>query len=120
LFLNDLKVALRSLARSKDWRSPVVLTLALASAQRRHFQCGARRVAAALVNRDENRLITSARARAASAPKTRRSPCRKSGPAHAHQTVTTFGDFSTIGFTMVGLGEPREVRRALSADRISR
>src|SRR5262249_58449144 len=25
-------------------------------------------------------------------------------------TVTEFGDFSTIGFTMVGLGEPRVVR----------
>jgi predicted permease len=26
------------------------------------------------------------------------------------KTVTAFGDFSTIGFTMVGLGEPRSVR----------
>jgi len=26
------------------------------------------------------------------------------------KTVSAFGDFSTIGFTMVGLGEPREVR----------
>ncbi|HTC34726.1 MAG TPA: FtsX-like permease family protein, partial [Bryobacteraceae bacterium] len=26
------------------------------------------------------------------------------------KTLTAFGDFSTIGFTMVGLGEPREVR----------
>ena len=26
------------------------------------------------------------------------------------RTITEFGDFSTIGFTMVGLGEPREVR----------
>ena len=26
------------------------------------------------------------------------------------KTVSEFGDFSTIGFTMVGLGEPREVR----------
>ena len=25
-------------------------------------------------------------------------------------TLPAFGDFSTIGFTMVGLGEPREVR----------
>ena len=26
------------------------------------------------------------------------------------KTLSAFGDFSTIGFTMVGLGEPREVR----------
>ena len=26
------------------------------------------------------------------------------------KTLSEFGDFSTIGFTMVGLGEPREVR----------
>ncbi len=26
------------------------------------------------------------------------------------KTLSSFGDFSTIGFTMVGLGEPREVR----------
>ena len=25
-------------------------------------------------------------------------------------TLNAFGDFSTIGFTMVGLGEPREIR----------
>ena len=26
------------------------------------------------------------------------------------KTLTSLGDFSTIGFTLVGLGEPREVR----------
>ena len=26
------------------------------------------------------------------------------------KTISSFGDFSTIGFTMIGLGEPREVR----------
>ena len=26
------------------------------------------------------------------------------------KTISKFGDFSTIGFTLVGLGEPREVR----------
>ena len=26
------------------------------------------------------------------------------------KSVSEFGDFSTIGFTMIGLGEPREVR----------
>ena len=26
------------------------------------------------------------------------------------KSVSAFGDFSTIGFTMIGLGEPREVR----------
>ena len=47
----------------------------------------------------------------ASASTTPRSRCRRSRIcARGVKTLSAFGDFSTIGFTMVGLGEPREVR----------
>jgi len=36
------------------------------------------------------------------------------------KTISTFGDFSVIGFTMVGLGDPREVRAGVVGDRISK
>ena len=35
------------------------------------------------------------------------------------KSLSAFGDFSTIGFTMIGLGEPREVAREWSAARTS-
>ena len=62
-----------------------------------------------LVNRDEDRLIyirQSARGidnATFSVPEIQDLSSRV-------KTLRTFGDFSTIGFTMIGLGEPREVR----------
>src|SRR6202451_4506605 len=111
-FLNDLKFAIRSLARTKGLTVTVVLTLALGiGANAAIFTLVRGVLLRPLVNRDEDRLIyirQSARGiglddAAFSVPELQDLRSRV-------KTLNAFGDFSTIGFTMVGLGEPREVR----------
>ena len=64
-----------------------------------------------LVNRDEDRLIYIRQSAPGIGIENARSPSRKSRTcAPRVKSLSAFGDFSTIGFTMVGLGEPREVR----------
>jgi hypothetical protein len=62
-----------------------------------------------LVNRDEDRLITSVRARGVG-DKTQLSPPEIQDLRASVRTLSAFGDFSTVGFTMIGLGQPREVQ----------
>src|SRR5271167_1583205 len=112
LFLQDLKVALRSLFRSKGLAITVVLTLALGiGANAAIFTLVRGVLLRPLVNRDENRLIYIRQ----SAPGIGTDNVTFSVPEiqdlrASVKTLTAFGDFSTIGFTMIGLGEPREVR----------
>src|SRR5216683_1196093 len=112
LFLNDLKIALRSLARTKGLATTVVLTLALGiGANAAIFTLVRGVLLRPLVNRDENRLIYIRQ----SAPGIGVENANFSVPEiqdlkASVKTLTEFGDFSTIGFTMVGLGDPREVR----------
>src|SRR5271156_4333602 len=112
LFLNDLKIALRSLMRAKGLAITVILTLALGiGANAAIFTLVRGVLLRPLVNRDENNLIyirQSARGigvedAAFSVPEIQDMRSRV-------KTLRAFGDFSQIGFTMVGLGEPREVR----------
>src|SRR6267143_2164381 len=112
LFLNDLKVALRSLARTKGLAITVVLTLALGiGANAAIFSVVRGVLLRPLVNRDENRLIYIRQsARGIGAENAAFSVPEILDLRARVKTVSTFGDFSTIGFTMVGLGEPREVR----------
>src|SRR5215831_11192786 len=111
-FLTDVKFAFRSLARTKGLTFTVILTLALGiGANAAIFSLVRGVLLRPLVNRDEDRLIY----------------IRQSAPgAHIENTTfsvpeiqdlrssvksfSAFGDFSTIDFTLVGLGEPREVR----------
>ncbi len=111
-FLNDLKIAARSLRRAKGMSATVVLTLALGiGANGAIFALVRGILLRPLVNRDENRLVY----------------IRQSDPAEGIEdaafsvpeikdlqdrikSISQFGDFSTIGFTLIGLGEPREVR----------
>ena len=111
-FVRDLKFAARSLSRTKGLTVTVVLTLALGiGANAAIFSLVRGVLLRPLVNRDEERLIyirQSARGigfddAAFSVPEIRDLRDRV-------KTISAFGDFSTIGFTMVGLGEPREVR----------
>src|SRR5438094_404087 len=111
-FLRELKFAVRSLARTKGLTFTVVLTLALGiGANAAIFTLVRGVLLRPLTNRDENRLIyirQSARGIGAdnvpfSVPEIQDLRARV-------KTLRAFGDFSTIGFTMVGLGEPREVR----------
>jgi len=109
----DIRFALRALLRVKGLAATVVVTLALGiGANAAIFSVVRGVLLRPLVNRDEDRLIY----------------IRQSGPGIGAEnltfsvpeiddfksrvtTVSAFGDFSTVGFTMIGLGdEPRVVR----------
>src|ERR1700678_4431345 len=112
LLLRDLKVALRSLAHTKGLAITVILTLALGiGANAAIFSVVRGVLLRPLVNRDENRLIYIRQ----SAPGIGVENTTFSVPEiqdlqSRTKTVSEFSDFSTIGFSMVGLGEPREIR----------
>src|SRR5205807_953798 len=112
LLLNDLKIALRSLARSKGLAITVVLTLALGiGANAAIFSVVRGVLLRPLVNRDESRLLYLRQ----SAPGLGVENTTFSVPEirdlrDRTKTLSSIGEFSTIGFTMVGLGEPRQVR----------
>ena len=109
---SDLRFALRSLLRAKGLAVTVVLTLALGiGANAAIFSVVRGVLLRPLVNRDEDRLIYIRQ----SAPGLGDENTTFSVPElddlrAGVKTLSAFGDFSTIGFTMVGLGEPREVQ----------
>ncbi len=112
LFLQDLKVALRSLMRAKGLSITVVLTLALGiGANAAIFSLVRGVLLRPLVNADENHLVYIRQ----SAPGLGVENANFSVPElrdieSGVHSISEFGDFSVIGFTMIGLGEPREVR----------
>jgi len=112
LFLQDLKVALRSLVRTKGLTITVVLTLALGiGANAAIFSLVRGVLLRPLVNRDENRLIYIQQSAPGMAPGGVPFSVPEIQDLRASvKTLNSFGEFSTIGFTMIGLGEPREVR----------
>jgi putative ABC transport system permease protein len=112
LFLQDLKVALRSLYRAKGLSITVVLTLALGiGANAAIFSLVRGVLLRPLVNRDENRLIYIQQSAPGMAPGGVPFSVPEIADLRASvKTLNSFGEFSTIGFTMIGLGEPREVR----------
>src|SRR4029450_5707568 len=112
LFLHDLRTALRSLARAKGLTITVALTLALGiGAHAAIFSVVRGVLLRPLVNRDENRLIYIRQsARGIGAENANFSVPEIQDLRARVKTLTAFGEFSTISFTMVGLGEPRVVR----------
>ena len=112
LFLHDLRVALRSLARAKGLTITVALTLALGiGANAAIFSVVRGVLLRPLVNRDEDRLIYIRQsAQGIGAENVTFSVPEIQDLRERVKTLSAFGDFSTIGFTMIGLGEPREVR----------
>ncbi len=112
LFLNDLKIALRSLMRAKGLAITVILTLALGiGANAAIFTLVRGVLLRPLVNRDEDRLIyIRQRAPGIGTENTYFSVPELKDIESGVKTISEFGDFSTISFTMVGLGEPREVQ----------
>src|SRR5437763_3100773 len=110
--LTDLKFALRSLARAKGLSVTVVLTLALGiGANAAIFSVVRGVLLRPLVNRDENRLIYIRQsARGIGAENAAFSVPEIDDLRGRVKTLSSLGGFSTIGFTMVGLGEPRVVR----------
>jgi len=111
-FVNDLRVALRSLDRTKGLAAAVVLTLALGiGANAAIFTLVRGVLLKPLVNRNEDRLIYIRQ----SAPGIGGDNSTFSVPEiqdlrASAKTLSAFGDFSVIGFTMIGLGVPREVQ----------
>src|SRR5262245_1987861 len=112
LFLHDLRTALCSLARAKGLVITVTITLALGIGPNAAIFSVVRGVLLRpLVNRDEDRLIYIRQsARGIGAENVAFSVPEIQDLRDRVKTLSSFGDFSTIGFTMVGLGEPREVR----------
>src|SRR5271167_567934 len=110
-FFRDLRIAFHSLMHSKSLAAIVILTLALGiGANAAIFTLVRGVLLKPLVNRDENRLVYIRQ----SAPSggqdntTFSVPEIKDIEGSVH-SVSEFGDFSQMDFTMVGLGEPRVV-----------
>jgi predicted permease len=112
LFLQDLRVALRALARAKGLTITVTLTLALGiGANAAIFSVVRGVLLRPLVNRDEDQLIYIRQtAHGIGIDNVTFSVPEIQDLRERVKTLSAFGDFSVIGFTMVGLGEPREVR----------
>ncbi len=110
--LTDFRFAFRSLARVKGLTLTVIVTLALGiGANAAIFSVVRGVLLRPLANRDEDRLIYIRQ----SAPGAGVENANFSVPEirdlrERVKTLTAFGDFSVIDFTMVGLGEPRVVR----------
>ena len=109
----DMRVALRSLLRAKGLAATVVVTLALGiGANAAIFSVVRGVLLRPLVNRDEDRLIYIRQ----SAPGLGAENMTFSVPEvndfkSRVTSISAFGDFSTVDFTMIGLGgEPRMVK----------
>lgn len=111
-FWQDIKFAVRSLGRTKGLALTVIITLALGiGANAAIFSLVRGVLLRPLVNRDEDRLLYIWQsARGMGIENATFSVPEIQDLRSGIKTITAFGDFSTIGFTMVGLGEPREVR----------
>src|SRR5262244_2303646 len=109
--MNDLAFAFRRLRKSPGFTFVVIITLALGiGANAAIFTLVRGVLIKPLVNRDEDRLIYIRQ----SAPGTRTENSTWSIPEIQDikagvKSLSEFGDFSTIAFTVLGLGEPREV-----------
>src|SRR5712675_3007259 len=111
-FVRDLRVAAHSLIRTPGLAIAVVLTLSLGiGANAAIFTLVRGVLLKPLVNRDEDRLIYIRQ----SAPGMRIENVTFSVPEiqdlrASVKNLSAFGDFSTMDFTMIGLGEPRSIR----------
>src|ERR1017187_6413183 len=111
IFLGDIRVPVRSLRRTPALWATVALALALGiGANAAIFSVVRGVLLRPLVNRDEDRLIYIRQsARGIGTENATFSVPEIQDLRDRVKTLTAFGDFSTIGFTMIGLGEPREV-----------
>src|SRR5205085_2117368 len=115
LLFQDLRIAVRSLGRSKGLAFTVIATLALGiGANAAIFSLVRGVLLRPLVNDDEKRLIyIEQTAKGIGMDEINFSvPEIQDFKASIH-SVSEFGDFSAIGMSMVGLGEPREIQAAV-------
>jgi putative ABC transport system permease protein len=110
-FLRELKVGARSLARAKGLAATVVVTLALGiGANAVMFSLLRGVLLRPLVNRDENRLIYIRQSATGKGSDNETFSIPEFVDLRSSvKTLSSFGDFSQVEFTMVGLGEPRTV-----------
>src|SRR5262245_5226872 len=110
--VHDIRIAMRALRRVKGLAITVAVTLALGiGANAAIFSVVRQVLLRPLVNRDEERLIYIRQsALGHGAANTYFSVPEIDDLKKRTTTVVAFGDFSTIEFTMVGLGEPRVVQ----------
>src|SRR5215467_1214348 len=110
--ITDFKFALRSLARVKGLAITVIATLALGiGANAAIFSVVRGVLLRPLVNKDEDRLIyVRQSAMGIKAENAKFSVPEIRDLRGTVKTLSAIGEFSTIDFTMVGLGEPRVVR----------
>ena len=109
----DMRIALRSLRRAKGLSATVVVTLALGiGANAAIFSVVRGVLFRPLVNRDEDRLIYIRQsAPGIGAENTTFSVPEINDLESRATTISAFGDFSTVDFTLIGLGaEPRVVK----------
>lgn len=111
-FLRDLKVAFHSLRRTPGLALTVIVTLALGiGANAAIFTLVRGVLLKPLVNRGENRLIyIQQSAMGLDEPDTTWSVPEINDLKAGVHSISRFGDFSVIGFTMIGLGQPQEVQ----------
>ena len=114
-FGQDVRYALRQLRKTPGFTITVLLTLALGiGANAAIFTLVRGVLLKPLVNRDEDRIIYVRQ----SAPGLGDENTTFSVPEFQDlrtsvKALSEFGDFSTIGFALIGLGEPREVNAAI-------
>ncbi len=109
-FLTELKVGARSLIRAKGLTVTVVLTLALGiGANSAMFSLVRAVLLRPLVNRDESRLIFIEQ-RDKEGNNVNFSVPEIDDLRARTRSLSAWGDFSTVPFAIVGLGEPRTIR----------
>ena len=115
LLLQDIRIAVRSLGRSKGLAFTVIATLALGiGANAAIFSLVRGVLLRPLVNDDESRLIyIEQSAKGLGMDEANWSVPEIQDFKSSIHSVSEFGDFSAIPMTMVGLGEPREIQSAV-------
>lgn len=109
--LRDIKFALRSLSRAKGLAITAVLTLALGiGANAAIFSVVRGVLLKPLVNRDEDHLIYIRQsAEGLGTQNTSFSVPEIDDLRQRLKSFSAIGEFSTIGFTVIGFGEPRQI-----------
>src|SRR5260370_839544 len=110
-FVRDLRVAVYSLIRTPGLAIAVILTLSLGiGANAAIFTLVRGVLLKPLVNRDEDRLIYIRQsALGLGDPNSTFSVPEIQDLRVSVKTLSAFGDFSNMGFTMIGLGEPLSI-----------
>jgi putative ABC transport system permease protein len=111
-FVRDLKVAASSLVRTPGLAIAVVLTLSLGiGANAAIFTLVRGVLLKPLVNRDEDRLVYIRQSATGIGEENAAFSVPEIQDLRASvKTLSAFGDFSAMDFTMIGLGEPRSIR----------